>query len=387
MHLRGFVNLTGRLPSTVVAVWRDESGTFLGAFRAAGETMPKRVLLELSEQAIRCVVDLPSDWRDDSITGLSPEDVGMFALSNQQILAYPVAAERVVLTQLLADPGFASEDPFCRLALAKELGESHSVASELIYSATSLLAREIAAANGGAKRRVDAWLAAQRRNLGEYFPASKALAMLAADIPDCVERLVDSSWSRRHLQSSPPRESLPLATIEDRVPSPRRVAVLNIEPVAPDEHVQRVMIRHIMSGTQYLFFHAPKASQTKLDQLRLVAQRAIERARLESESPFSGLISQEIGGIRFFELDRQWTESSFVFYLELGPNGYKVAGYRGQTPGAPISDWYEKIPDVFASELYQALMSNRFSEIPIGTAEVSPLNVLDLGQARQRKSP
>lgn len=383
MRLFGFINPTGRYPAAVVPVWLDESDVLHGMFARQGSTTEfGRELLPLLKTSD--IKRLPDDWFDSTIQGHKQTDVCLLALSQDKLIAYPISAERKAISTLLADPSFASDQPFTRLAFAKLAGSAHLVVAELLSCACHLLTKEVVSQAGGAKARIEAWLQQERDSLAEQLGESQEARALQAELPTTLEALGAPTWWRGHVTLHPPQQPLTLVQIEDRRPSPKTAAILNLEPAVPDREILGIMARHLLSGTNYLFFHAPSASPDALDQLRRATDRAVETARRAVSGPLGNLAPPLVGTVKFFELDREWTGSPFVFYEEAAEGGTRVAGYRGVDVGASIARSYERLTDEIAFELLEALVSKAPS-LHDFAAQHPERPALDFIAARDRK--
>lgn len=382
MRLYGYSNPTGRFPSAVVPVWINEANQLFGAYTSSTKRGGTH-RLELKAIQQEGVEQLPAGWIDRSIGELQPQEVSLIALSAKSIIAFPVASEVRMITELLRDPSFASEQPFTRLAFARLTASIHLVATELLSAASFLLAQEVGR-QGGARARIENWLEQEHLRLADALGSTAEGAQFLAELPTTLQALGSLVWWRGHTAVLPPAKPLSLLAIEDRKPSPKTAAILTIEPVVPDRPILNVMGRHIYNGTNYVFFHDPSASSGALDRLHDAALSAVAQAKKAATGPLSKLMTPMIGDVKFFSLAERWTGSPYVFYEEAIEGGTTVVGYRGLDVGAAIARSYERLPDQIAFELLEALTSGAPKPVAFDAQHPGPV-VLDIEAARKRK--
>ena len=165
--------------------------------------------------------------------------------------------------------------------------------------------------------------------------------------------------------------------MEDLTPSPMTVVVMNVEPMVPNEVVLNLMARHRLTGTDYLFFHAPTASGEALNRLQDATDVAVEEARRGASGILEEFTGPSTGSVKFFALDRQWTGSPYVFYIMGKADDERVLGYRGVDVDASISRSYELLKEGFACELLQMLRSGRPEPVELVNGEERVLKMKD----------
>ncbi len=354
MDLVGFLNPSCSYPGVVIAVWQDKQGQCFGGF-SQGKNATCLEVIPLEKNAV--FVPLPDGWRDTSIAGLSANSVCLFALESENIAAYSFSCEKEFLSTLLEDPGFSIDQPFLRLSIAKSAGAVQLIMVELLAAASHLMALEVLESKGGARKRVENWLTQQKRGIAEQFESVPEFREAIANLPSRIEDLAHSSWWRAHMVTNTSGKLLSLDQIENRNPSPKCVTIINRQPIVPDERMLAIMARHLLNGTDYMFFHSPEANESVLDHLRTATDEARSSAKSSAIGPQSKLRTTSVGSIDFYSLQSEWTGSPYVMYLDAAVPRFHVDGYRGIDVGAAIARSYVKLKDNFAYELLEALFS------------------------------
>lgn len=368
-NLVGFERPLRGLPAVLVPVWRDGANRLWASFRkgVALDRPPTELELVDVTDGQFPVQELPPDWSDASIVGLPPHKVGMFGLSSETVLAYPIEEEGLLLEAFLEDPSFCAHDPLRRLSLARATTQPGHIAGELLGGVLHFLARELQHGSDSARRRVEAWLGREREILRTFFGESTAFSDLLSSIPSSLGELSTASWWRDHV--GPRRSGRPqsLAEIEDRQSTPTQIVVLGSQPKVPDDEVVRLMAVHAVRGARYRFLHSPDVDANELDALLAAVAQAVNRhqaptaaSRLEDKVAGGREKGSDIAtkAIHFLKLEAGWTGSPYVFYFESGPGETTtIAGYRGLDVGSALSEQYVMIDPAFAEELLEALWS------------------------------
>jgi hypothetical protein len=383
LTLRGFLNPFDDYPAVVVPVWAQPDGSAVGVFSAderCGHGRRKLCPLVGWDD----VVPLPADWTDGTV-GADPLDACLLALDRTTVIGYTIEGESRTIRALLADPSFAADRPFTRLAMAKLTGAPHLLFSELFACAFVLLIQETASKPGGAKVRIEAWLRRESASIADYLGENSEAKTFVSELPATFDDLANITWWRRRVSFKPASSPLPLDVIENRTPSPKTIAVLNLVPVVPGPAMLRIMGRHLSAGTNYIFFHAPSASAEALEQLNAATLKALEQAIVSTRGRLENFASPTVGTVRFYSLEREWTGSPFVFYEEAADSGTRVIGYRGLDVGASIAQSYEQVDDQVASELLEALSSNRPSLYGFENKVTGTTGPIDFNVEKERR--
>lgn len=381
MKLIGYINPSAKLPASVIPVWYDES-QYYGVFSERndkGDVSRKLYLLDKESK----ISLLPDGWKDVSIQGCDKEEVCFLALSPQKIIAYPISNEEELVSSLLDDPSFAIDKPFTRYALAKLTQKTYLLVTELLSCASYLLSQEVLFSNSSGKERIERWLSEQESSLLQHYNISSEIKAMISDLPKKVEDISSMSWWRKYTSIQPSVKKCTLNEIERISPSPKTIAILNIEPTVPDKEILDLMAEHIIAGTNYLFFHAPNANQVVLKNLKNATDEAVKYAKNKLTSSLSRFHPPAVGCIEYFVLESPWTGSPYVFYEIAANDETKVTGYRGLDIGSSISQFYEKLPDGFASELLEALTSPLPKKQKLD--DVNYDSVIDLEKIQERK--
>lgn len=383
MNLVGFLNPTTTYPAIVVPVWEDEAGLY-ASFRTKNEEDHKFELVSIPEDS--SYISLPNNWDDTTVSACLPIDVSLIALDQAKIIGCHIDDEQGIILNLLSDLYFCANHPHVRLAFSKQTRSPLVIIKELQNVVNLLLMEELYHQGGQGVGRILDWLCNQKASLIEQYQSSDIIDLFEDSIPTNAEDLVENTWWKQAYSEK--QKTFSLVEIEDRYPSPKRIAVLNTQPIVPNNSVLPIMTRHLASGTNYSFFHAPSANQESLLELKLFADKVEEDASRMSESPLSATDKDNVGSIKFFSINRQWTGSPFIFYEDIQEGKICITGYRGKDNNASISESYEKLRDDYALELLEALMSSppeeaKFEIRDTNLSSVSIDNVTNIKRAEK----